>query len=97
MSKTVVVSNKQFKTKVDVVRGNDIWTADTSAIRNLDGTVAARTSDTSPQAQASEKGKGMAAWLIGTALVALGVLAVFILFAPKFIDAFNTQITAMIP
>jgi len=97
MSKTIVVSKKQCETKVDVVRDDNIWTADTCAIRNQDGTMAVRTSDTSPQAQASEKGKGMAAWLIGTALVALGVLAAFILFAPKFIDAFNTQITAMIP
>ncbi|MBT3713114.1 MAG: hypothetical protein HN736_09315 [Anaerolineae bacterium] len=97
MRKTIVENKEEFETEVDDVRGDDIWTVDTSAIRNLDGTVAAQTSDTSPQPQASEKGQGMAEWLIGTALVALGVLAVFILFAPNFIEAFNTQITAMIP
>jgi hypothetical protein len=97
MTKTVVVNEEEFETLVEAIQDEDGWTVDESTIRNLDGTVAAQTSDTSPQAQASEKGKGMAAWLIGTALVAIGVLAVFILFAPRFIDAFNTQITAMIP
>ena len=94
MSKTVVVSKKQFESLGKVVRGEGIWTVDTSAITNLDGR---GTVQTPADHAASEKGKGMIEWLIGTALVALGVLATFILFAPRFIEAFNAQITAMIP
>jgi hypothetical protein len=97
MSKPVVVSKKQFESLGKVVRGEDIWTVDTSAITNLDGRGAVQISDTPADHAASEKGKGMIEWLMGTALVALGVLATFILFAPRFIDAFNAQITAMIP
>ena len=97
MSKLVVVSKKQFESLGKVVRDEDIWTVDTSAIRNLDGTGAMQISDTPAEHSMSKKGQEMIEWLIGTALVALGVLAAFILFAPKFIDAFNTQITAMIP
>ena len=97
MSKTVVVSQDKFETLVEVIEHEDGWSVDESTITDPDGDVAVQTSDTSAEHLASEKGKGMVEWLMGTALVALGVLSAFILFAPKFIDAFNTQITAMIP
>ena len=92
MSKTFVVNEEKFETLVEATREEDGWTVDESTITNPDGDVVTQLTDTS-----AEKGQGMIEWLIGTALVALGVLAAFILFAPRFIDAFNTQITAMIP
>ena len=92
MSKTVVVNEEEFEPLVEAIQDEDGWTVDKSTITDPDGAVFTQLTDTS-----AEKGQGMIAWLIGTALVALGVLAAFILFAPKFIDAFNTQITAMIP
>jgi hypothetical protein len=97
MSKTIVVSQDKFETLVEVIENEDGWTVDESTITDPDGNVAVEASDTPAEHLASEKGKGMVEWLMGTALVALGVLSAFILFAPKFIDAFNTQITAMIP
>ena len=97
MSKTVVVSQDKFETLVEVIENEDGWAVDESTITDPDGNVAVQTSDTPTEHLASEKGKGMVEWLMGTALVALGVLVVFALFAPSFIDAFNTQITAMIP
>jgi hypothetical protein len=92
MSKTVVVNEEEFEPLVEAIQDEDGWTVDESTITDPDGDVVTQLTDIS-----AEKGQGMIEWLIGTALVALGVLAVFILFAPKFIEAFNTQITAMIP
>ena len=92
MSKTVVVNEEEFETLGEAIQDEDGWTVDESTITDPDGGVVTQLTDTS-----AEKGQGMIEWLMGTALVALGVLVVFILFAPKFIDAFNTQITAMIP
>ena len=92
MSKTVVENEEEFEPLVEAIQDEDGWTVDDSTITDPNGAVAVQLTDTS-----AEKGQGMIEWLIGTGLVALGVLAVFILFAPKFIDAFNTQITAMIP
>jgi hypothetical protein len=92
MSKTFVVNEEKFETLVEATREEDGWTVDESTITNPDGDVITQLTDTS-----AEKGQGMIEWLIGTALVASGVLSVFTLFAPKFIEAFNTQITAMIP
>ena len=92
MSKIVVENEEKIETLVEATREEDGWTVDESMITDPDGDVVTQLTDTS-----AEKGQGMAEWLMGTALVALGVLSVFILFAPRFIDAFNTQITAMIP
>ncbi len=92
MSKTVVVNEEEFETLVEAIQDEDGWTVDESTITDPDGDVVTQLTDTS-----AEKGQGMIEWLIGTALVALGVLVVFALFAPSFIEAFNTQITAMIP
>ena len=92
MSKTVVEIEEEFKTLVEAIQDEEGWTVDESTITDPDGDVVTQLTDTS-----AEKGQGMIEWLIGTALVALGVLVVFILFAPSFIEAFNTQITAMIP
>ena len=97
MSKTVVVNEEKFETLVEAIQDEEGWTVDESTIIDPDGDVAVQVTDTSAEHPASEKGKGMIEWLIGTALVALGVIAVFALVAPRFIDAFNTQITAMIP
>ena len=92
MSKTVVVNEEEFEPLVEAIQNEDGWTVDKSTITDPDGKVAVQLTDTS-----AEKGQGLVEWLIGTALVALGVLVVFALFAPSFIEAFNTQITAMIP
>ena len=92
MSKTVVVNEEEFEALAEAIQDEDGWTVDESTITDPDGDVVTQLTDTS-----AEKGQGMIEWLIGTALVALGVLVVFILFAPSFIEAFNTQITAMIP
>ena len=92
MSKTVVVNEEEFEPLVEAIQNEDGWTVDESMITDPDGDVFTQLTDTS-----AEKGQGLAEWLIGTALVALGVLVVFALFAPSFIEAFNTQITAMIP
>ena len=92
MSKTVVEIEEEFKTLVEAIQDEEGWTVDESTITDPDGDVVTQLTDTS-----AEKGQGMIEWLIGTALVALGVLVVFALFAPSFIEAFNTQITAMIP
>jgi len=97
MSKTVVVNEEEFEPLVEAIQDEDGWTVDESTITDPDGAVAVEISGRPAGPGASEKGQGMAEWLIGTALVALGILAVFILFAPRFIDAFNTQITALIP
>ena len=92
MSKTFVVNEEEFEPLVEAIQDEDGWTVDKSTITDPDGDVVTQLTDTS-----AEKGQGMIEWLIGTALVAIGVLAIFILFAPRFIDAFNAQITAMIP
>ena len=92
MSKTVVVNEEEFEPLVEAIQDEEGWTVDESTITDPDGDVVTQLTDTS-----AETGQGMIEWLIGTALVALGVLVVFILFAPSFIEAFNTQITAMIP
>ena len=97
MSKTVVENEEEFEPLVEAIQDEDGWTVDKSTITDPDGAVAVEISGTPAGPGASETGQGMAEWLIGTALVALGVLVVFALFAPSFIEAFNTQITAMIP
>ena len=45
----------------------------------------------------SEKGQGLAEWLMITAFVALLVLVTFAFFAPSFVEAFNTEIIANLP
>ena len=97
MSKTVVENEEKFETLVEAIQNKDGWTVDDSTLTDPNGAVAVEISGTPAEHSISKKGQGIIEWLIGTALVALGVLAAFILFAPKFIDAFNTQITAMIP
>ena len=92
MSKTVVVNEEVFETLVEAIEDEEGWTVDESTITDPDGDVAVQVTDTS-----AEKGQGLAEWLMITAFVVIGVLVVFALFAPSFIDAFNTQITAMIP
>ena len=95
MSKTVVVNQEEFETLVEAIRDEDGWTVGESTIIDPDGTVAVQTSD-SPT-DVSEQGSGMAEWLLGIALVALGVVSAFVLFAPSFIEAFNAQISAVLP
>ena len=91
MTKTVVVSQEEFETLVEAIQENDDWAVDESTITDPDGDVALQLTDT------SEKGQGLAEWLMITAFVAIGVLVVFAFFAPSFIEAFNTEILANLP
>jgi hypothetical protein len=91
MSKTVVVNEEEFETLVDAIQDEDGWTVDVSTITDPDGDVAVQLTDT------SEKGQGLAEWLMITAFVALLVLVTFAFFAPSFIEAFNTEIVANLP
>ena len=91
MSKTVVVNEEEFEALAEAIQDEDGWTVDESTITDPDGDVAVQLTDT------SEKGQGLAEWLMITAFVALLVVVAFAFFAPSFIEAFNTQITAMIP
>ena len=91
MSKTVVVSEEVFETLVEAIENEEGWTVDESTITDPDGDVAVQVTDT------SEKGQGLAEWLILTAFVALVVVITFAFFAPGFIEAFNTEIIANLP
>lgn len=92
MSKTVVVSEEVFETLVEAIEDEEGWTVDESTITDPDGGVAVQVTDTS-----AEKGQGLAEWLMITAFVALLVVVAFALFAPSFIEAFNTEIIANLP
>ena len=91
MSKTVVVNEEEFETLVEAIQDEEGWTVDKSTITDPDGDVAVQVTDT------SEKGQGLAEWLMITAFVALLVLVTFAFFAPSFIEAFNTEIIANLP
>lgn len=92
MSKTVLVNEEAFETLVEAIEEEEGWTVDESTITDPNGEVAVQVTDTS-----AEKGQGMAEWLILSAVVALFVLITFALFAPGFIEAFNTEIIANLP
>ena len=92
MSKTVIVNEEEFETLVEAIQDEDGWAVDESTITDPDGDVAVQVTDTS-----AEKGQGLAEWLMITAFVVIGVLVVFALFAPSFIEAFNTEIIANLP
>ena len=91
MSKTVVEIEEEFKTLVEAIQDEEGWTVDESTITDPDGDVAVQLTDT------SEKGQGLAEWLMITAFVALLVVVAFAFFAPSFIEAFNTEIVANLP
>jgi hypothetical protein len=91
MSKTVVVNEEEFETLVEAIEDEEGWNMDESTITDPDGDVAVQVTDT------SEKGQGLAEWLILTAFIALLVVVAFAFFAPSFIEAFNTEIIANLP
>ena len=76
MSKSVVVNEEEFETLAEAIQDEDGWTVDESTITDPDGDVAVQLTDT------SEKGQGLAEWLILTAFVALFVVVGFAFFAP---------------
>ena len=92
MSKTVVVNEEEFEALVEAIEDEEGWNVDENTITDPDGDVAVQLTDTS-----AEKGQGLAEWLMITAFVVIGVLVVFALFAPSFIEAFNTEILANLP
>ena len=91
MSKTVVVNEEAFETLVEAIEDEEGWDADENTITDPDGNIAVQVTDT------SESGQGLAEWLMIIAFVALLVLVAFALFAPAFINAFNTEIIANLP
>ena len=91
MSKTVVVNEEEFEVLVEAIEDEEGWNMDESTITDPDGDVAVQVTDT------SEKGQGLAEWLMITAFVALLVLVTFAFFAPSFVEAFNTEIIANLP
>ena len=91
MSKTVVVNEEEFEALAEAIQDEDGWTVDESTITDPDGDVAVQVTDT------SEKGQGLAEWLILTAFIALLVVVAFAFFASGFVETFNTEIIANLP
>jgi hypothetical protein len=92
-----IVSEKEFETAVDAVSTEDGWLIGTDGIVDPHGNIALLVSDDDGDTNISEAGHGLIEWLALTGVVAIGVLAAFGVFAPIFIEAFQTHILNALP
>jgi hypothetical protein len=91
-----VVSEEEFESAVEAVSTEDGWLIGTDGIVDPHGNIALLVSDDDGD-KGSEAGHGLIEWLALTGLVAIGVLTAFSVFAPIFIEAFQTHILNALP
>ena len=90
-----VLSEEEFESVVEILAEEDGWLIGTDGVVDPDGNIALLVSD--DDGKGSEAGHGLVEWLALTGVVALGVLAAFSVFAPIFIEAFQTHILNVLP
>lgn len=89
-----VVKEEEFESVVEILAEEDGWLIGTDGIVDPDGNIAILVSDDD---NSSEAGHGLVEWLALTGVVALGVMAAFSVFAPIFMEAFQTHILNALP
>ncbi len=90
-----ILSEEEFEAVVEILEDEDGWLIGSDGVVDPEGNIAILISDDGDDD--SEAGHGLVEWLALTGVVAAGVLAVFRLFGPAFIAAFQTYILNALP
>lgn len=91
-----VVSEEEFEVAVETLENQDGWMIGADAILDPEGNLAVITVEGNDHLQ-SEQGHGMVEWLALCGVVGMVVLIAFGVFAPAFIEAFQTHIVNALP
>ena len=97
MNTPVVVNEEEFESAVEAVSDEAGWLIGTDGIVDPEGNIAILVTDDDGDTNTSEAGHGLIEWLALTGVVAIGVLTAFSVFAPIFIEAFQTHILNALP
>jgi|APSaa5957512622_1039677.scaffolds.fasta_scaffold394316_1 hypothetical protein len=92
-----VVSEEKFESAVEAVSDEAGWLIGTDGIVDPEGNIAILVTDDDRDTNISEAGHGLIEWLVLTSVVATGVLIAYQIFAPLFIEAFQSQIVNVLP
>ena len=93
---SAVVNEEEFEVAVEAVSTEDGWLIGSDAIIDPDGNIAILVTN-DDAGNTSEAGHGLVEWLALTGVVAIGVLTAFSVFAPIFLEAFQTHILNALP
>ena len=97
MNTPVLVNEEEFESAVEAVSDKVGWLIGTDGIVDPEGNIAILVTDDDGDTNTSEAGHGLIEWLALTGVVAIGVLTAFSVFAPIFIEAFQTHILNALP
>ena len=97
MNTPVVVNEEEFESAVEAVSDEAGWLIGTDGIVDPEGNIPILVTDDDGDTNTSEAGHGLIEWLALTGVVAIGVLTAFSVFAPIFIEAFQTHILNALP
>ena len=97
MNTPVLVNEEEFESAVEAVSDEAGWLIGTDGIVDPEGNIAILVTDDDGDTNTSEAGHGLIEWLALTGVVAIGVLTAFSVFAPIFIEAFQTHILNALP